>query len=91
VSRTEPKDFVDFYFLSRNIPELSFDRLFELARKREALFDDLPTAAFQLEDGLRFIREHEQLIPQLKKPIDLQEMVTFYNDCARRLYQMGRA
>lgn len=91
VSRTEPKDFVDFYFFSRNIPELSFDRLFELARKREALFDDLPTAAFQLEDGLRFIREHEQLIPQLKKPIDLQEMVTFYNDCARRLYQMGRA
>ena len=90
VSRTEPKDFVDFYFLLKDVPELSFESLFEMARKREALLDDSPTAAYQLEDGIRFVREHTQLLPRLKRPFDLKEMLAFYGDIAKKMYEKGR-
>ncbi len=90
VSRTEPKDFVDFHFLLKDVPELSFEQLYEVARKREALLDDPPTAAYQLEDGIRFVREHTQLIPRVKRPLDMQEMFTFYANIAKMIYNKGR-
>jgi hypothetical protein len=89
VSRTEPKDFVDLYFLLKDVPELSFEYLFELARKREALLDDPPTAAYQVEDGIRFVRRHTQLLPRLKRPLDLEEMLAFYGDIAKKMYKKG--
>lgn len=87
VSRTEPKDFIDFFFLLRSVPELSFASLFDDARKREALLDDAPTAAYQLETGLRMLLDHNALIPQLSQPIDFQELSLFYESLARELYR----
>jgi hypothetical protein len=89
VSTTEPKDFVDFYFLLREAPQLAIESLLEAARKREALFDDPPTAAYQLEEGLRFLRDHTALIPELAKPLGHQEMFDFYEALAKNLYQKG--
>lgn len=87
VSRTEPKDFVDLYFLLKEVPQLSFEYLFGLARKREALLDDPPTAAYQLEDGIRFVREHTQLLPRLRRPFDFEEMLAFYEHLAKKMYE----
>lgn len=53
VSRTEPKDFVDRYFLLKEVPELSFDHLFEVARKRDV---SCRVASFQ---RLRSPRNHQ--------------------------------
>ena len=90
VSRMEPKDFVDFYILLKEVPEFSFEDLLEAAREREALLDDPPTAAFQLEEGIRFIRGHAQLLPRLKKSLDLEKMLAFYEDIAKMMYEKGR-
>lgn len=90
VSRMEPKDFVDFYILLKEVPEFSFEDLLEAAREREALLDDPPTAAFQLEEGIRFIRGHAQLLPRLKKSLDLERMLAFYEDIAKMMYEKGR-
>ncbi|MBM4162095.1 MAG: hypothetical protein FJ217_13490 [Ignavibacteria bacterium] len=90
VSRVEPKDFVDFYILLKEVPEFSFEYLFEVARKREALLDDPPTAAFQPEDGIRFIRGHAQLLPRVKKSLDLEKLLAFYEDIAKMMYEKGR-
>lgn len=87
VSRTEPKDFVDFFFLLREVPDLSFGSLFEAARKREVLLDDPPTAAYQLETGLRMLRDYQNLIPQMIRTLDLQELTRFYEALARELYR----
>ncbi len=87
VSRTEPKDFVDLYFLLKDIPDLSFEYLFEVARKREALLDDPPTAAYQLEESIRFVRKHTQLLPRLRRPFDLEQMLAFYEDMAKKMYE----
>lgn len=90
VSRTEPKDFIDFFCLSRSNPPFSFESIFEAARKREALLDDLPTAAYQLETGLRMLKDHEKLVPRLHKPLDFQELARFYEALAKDLYGRKR-
>ena len=87
VSRTEPKDFIDFYFLIRAVPGLTFDSLFEAARKREALFDDIPTAAYQLETGLRMLLDLKTLMPRVSPPIDIGELKRFYENLAMDLYR----
>lgn len=86
VSRTEPKDLVDFYCLHQGVNGLNFDALLQEARKREALFDDPPTAAYQLEEATRFVREHPQLLPTLRIAFDLEAMFAFYRDLAHRIY-----
>lgn len=60
VSRNEPKDFIDFYFIRRLRPEMELSAIYESARKKEAIFDDPPTAAFQLEEGFKHWREAER-------------------------------
>ncbi len=90
VSRTEPKDFVDFFFLLREFPDLTVESLFEAARKREALLDDPPTAAYQLETGLRMLGDHKALMPQLNRPVDFQELTRFYESLAIELYRKRR-
>jgi len=89
VSRTEPKDFVDFYFLIKDVAAFDVEVLFEAARRREALLDDPATAAYQLEEGARFIREHTQLIPRLKRSFNLDKMLAFFGDFAKKIYEKG--
>lgn len=87
VSRTEPKDFVDLYLLMKEFPETDFESTFGAAKKREALFDDPPTAAYQLEWSLGFVRDHPELMPQLKVPLEPREMFAFFQTLAQKLYQ----
>jgi len=89
VSRIEPKDFVDFYFLFKEIPKLKIEEVYAEAKRKEALLDDPPTAAYQLEEGTRFLKNHKELIPPLKKVLDLKDLFVFYDNLARRLYGVG--
>jgi predicted nucleotidyltransferase component of viral defense system len=66
VSRQEPKDFVDYYFIAKLDPGLDMERVWQDARRKDAIFDDPPTAAFQLEEGLALIREKPDLLPEVR-------------------------
>jgi len=60
VSRSEVKNFVDFYFISKKFKNIKFEK-----KKKDAIFDDPPTVAFQIEKNLDYIRENEFLIKKL--------------------------
>lgn len=85
-SRIEPKDYVDLYALLASSQFTSFDQVFDDARKKDAIFDDPPTAAYQIEQGLEFLRHHPQTFPPLLKPIDQQDFARFYDRLTRWLY-----
>lgn len=95
VSRSEPKDLVDLYFISQQVwsenQEKGFLGCYEMARRKEALLDDPATAAYQIEllyDHL--LTQREKILPPLRKPIDwasFQERLRFVIDT---LYHMQR-
>ena len=75
VRRSEAKDLIDLYFIGHFVwkepKENSFLACYELARKKEALFDDPAMAAFQMEELFnQVLREKEGALPPMKKKID---------------------
>lgn len=83
VSRIEPKDLIDFYMLLKAFPKLEIENIYRLSKSKDAVFDDPPTAAFQLETGVDFIKENPVVMPQLYKQIDLQDFFDFYKKNSR--------
>ena len=90
VSRQEPKDFVDFYFLMNDFPDIQLDDVYKNARLKDAIFDDPPTAAFQLEEGLALIRENPFLLPEMKRPFPMADFLVFFEKIAAWIYQKIR-
>ena len=101
VSRVEAKNFVDFYFLSKAFPEIGWDEILAAARRKEALFDDPPSAAFQVEEGFRMAisagasaggkrGSHGAggFVPGLLRPLDEGDFSRFYRDLIARLYRL---
>ncbi|MCX6566565.1 MAG: nucleotidyl transferase AbiEii/AbiGii toxin family protein [Candidatus Aminicenantes bacterium] len=96
LGRVEPKDFIDFYFLKKEFPQLKADSIFDRARRKDAIFDDPPAAAMRLNEGLRIIlrsapkaaardrdgARHHALIPypRLLKPVDWTEFERVFED-----------
>lgn len=70
-----------------HMQNIHFDILYEIAQGREALLDDPPTAAFQIEEGLHFIKKNINLIPSLKKDFNFERFIDFYEDIAQKIYQ----
>lgn len=89
VSRTEPKDYFDFYALFKAIEGLSFNNVLVDARTKDAVFDDPPTAAYQIEQSVEFLRRNEQTFPRLLNPIKHEELFQFYDETVRRLYDLA--
>jgi hypothetical protein len=87
VSRQEPKDFVDFYFLTKRFPGLDLEEGYQEARRKDAIFDDPPTAAFQLEEGLALIRENPGLLPKINVEFDLRQFLGEFGKLAEWVYQ----
>ena len=87
VSRTEPKDYVDLYAIFKKLPEIKYETVYAMAKKKDAIFDDPPTVAFQLEEGIALIKEKPEIIPQLRMPFDYDEFFTFYEDLAMWVYK----
>lgn len=87
VSRQEPKDFVDFYFIAKRDPGLDWNRVRQDARRKDAIFDDPPTAAFQLEEGLALIRERPDLLPETRRAFDRKAFFDYFAGLAEWLYR----
>jgi len=87
VSRQEPKDFVDFYFLVEQYPDLDLDATYQDAKRKDAIFDDPPTAAFQLEEGLSLIREKPSLLPEIRREFDQKKFENSFVELAEWLYR----
>ncbi len=87
VSRVEPKDYFDYYALCKALQITSFEGVLDDAREKDAIFDDPPTAAYQIEQGLNFVRQHSDTNPVLLVPLDHQDFVVFYERVIRWLYE----
>ena len=90
VSRQEPKDFADFYFIAKQDPGLDREHVWQDARHKDAIFDDPPTAAFQLEEGLALIREKPDLLPEIRMDLDLKEFLDYFTGLAKWIYGKHR-
>jgi predicted nucleotidyltransferase component of viral defense system len=86
ISRIEPKDFIDFYLILRNSPDFEINDFYQKSRLKDAIFDDPPTAAYQIENGIAFIKENPSLWPQTYIPVDRQEFFEFYKKIAMWIY-----
>lgn len=86
VSRTEPKDFIDFYFLFKLIQGLTWEQVYKDAQQKEAIFDDAPTAAYQIEENFKFVLENTELIPRSRLDFDKEEWSQFYRDLIQWTY-----
>lgn len=89
-SRTEPKDFVDFYYLCKSFDAAQFKLVFEAARKKDAIFDDPPTAAYQIEQGLQFVLNNMNVWPPLKIAFEQKKFSEFYQELISWIYEKGK-
>ena len=87
VSRTEPKDFIDFYFIQKLFPEREIEQVYNNAGTKEAIFDDPPTVAFQIEEGLSFLRKNPVVFPGILRDFDIDDFLEFYNSIVNWLYK----
>jgi hypothetical protein len=90
VSRIEPKDFIDLFCLMKNDPALNWDTVYSDARNKDAIFDDPPTAAFQIEQGWRQIQADTSLFPKLTGEIDPQNLDSFYRHLINWIYSKAK-
>ncbi|MFQ5649422.1 MAG: nucleotidyl transferase AbiEii/AbiGii toxin family protein [bacterium] len=85
-SRTEPKDFVDFYFLFKSLEVSSFEAVYQDASKKDAIFEDPPTAAYQIEQGLHFLLDNLNMLPSLRVEFERVTFTEFYHDLISWIY-----
>jgi hypothetical protein len=88
VSRTEPKDFVDLYLILQFFPEYDWEDLYQKSRLKDAIFDDPPTAAFQLEAGVGFLKENPFLWPKMIRELNWENLFDFYEKLTRWVYDL---
>ena len=80
LTRNQPRDFVDLYFLLREGPLRDLDVLLDLVR---AKFDVGP---HRLGLAARLLLAHEVMeLPRMIRPVKLAEMTAFFEKCARVL------
>jgi hypothetical protein len=101
VSRTELKDFIDFYFINRSFPAIELNSLLREAQSKERMFEDLSSAAFQIEAAtsslrkaigkdLNILARRDGIdTPGMIKSIEMTDFWKFYEDLAGQLYQRG--
>jgi len=91
ISRTEPKDYIDIFFLFKLFPDLKLEDVYENARLKDAIFDDPPTAGYQLEEGISFLKENPPLLPKIKREFDMNEFVKFFEEIREWVYARYKA
>ena len=87
-SRTEPKDYVDFYMILKSFPALEISDIYQQSRLKDAIFDDPPTVAFQIENGIDFVKENLQILPKTFIQLDLEDFFGFYKNVVAWLYRL---
>ncbi|MDI6740598.1 MAG: hypothetical protein QME74_09575, partial [Candidatus Edwardsbacteria bacterium] len=89
-NRIEPKDFIDLYCIVTNDQSLSWDTIYRDARNKEAIFDDPPTVAFQIEQGWKQIQAELLLFPHLTRAIESRDLDGFYRHLIDWIYSKPR-
>jgi len=59
----------------------------EDARRKDAIFDDPPTAAFQREEGLALIRENPNLLPEVQRTFDRKAFLDYFSGISEWIYR----
>ena len=90
VSRTEPKDYIDFYCIMKMYPQYSNQNVYQAAKKKDAIFEDPATAAYQIEDGFGFLKENPQLMPSLNFDLDKSDFESFYKNFIHWIYKLQK-
>ena len=88
VSRTEPKDYIDLFMILKSFSNIGISEVYRVSRFKDAIFDDPPTAAYQLETGIAFIKENPALIPAALQKIAMKDFYEFYEKLAAWLYEL---
>jgi hypothetical protein len=86
VGRREVKDFVDFFFINKIVKGMELDSIYKDAQKKEGMFDDPPTVAYQLELHFEFIKENPDIFPETRIDLDMNEFYAFYEDLIQKIY-----
>ena len=86
VSRREVKDFVDFFFLHKKTESMDFEIVYQDAQKKEAMFDDSPTVAYQLENNFSFIKQNPYAFPEMRTDFNHNEFYSFYEMLINKIY-----
>lgn len=84
LTRNQPRDFVDLYFLLREGPLRELDALLELVR---AKFDVGPHR-LGLAARLLLVGDVREL-PRMIRPVTRRELVAFFEERARELMRVG--
>jgi len=96
VSRTEPKDFIDFYFIRRRFPRIEMSEIYRDAQAKDAQFDDPASAAYQLERAVKDLRRiirggsEVKMVPPLLVSVDWEDFWRVFTDLAEWIYDQGR-
>ena len=85
VSRQEPKDFIDFYFIDK-MKLLDFDTIYRGAQKKEGLFDDPQMLAYQIENNLNGVKQNPFSFPDMMIAFDINDFYTFYENLIQTIY-----
>jgi len=86
VSRSEVKDFIDFYFLNQNSKQDAIDHIYADSIEKDRIFEDTPTVAFKIEEGFEFVRNSYDILPRLLRNLDKNDFENFYTDLIKRIY-----
>lgn len=84
LTRFQPRDYVDLYFLLREGPERDLERLLELVREKFESGADHFALANRLMAG-RMIED----LPAMIRPLDIEDLRQFFWDLARTLIRKG--
>lgn len=90
IRRTEPKDFIDLYMICKQFPEIQFERVYSGAQAKDAIFDDPPTAAFQMEQGLNFLQANRKIFPRVRVEFDEQTLFEWCRTFIQWIYDRIR-
>ena len=88
-SRTEPKDFVDYYYLCRDFSMEKLEDVYERGKRKEALLDDPATVAYQIEETVSLIRANPALLPRILIRFDQEDFFRFYEKVTAWIYRKG--
>lgn len=80
-SRADTKDFIDLYFLLKVDKKISFEKVFNLAKKK-----DPGLSEFYLADMLSRVTDLK-LFPQMLRKFNKEDFVIFFIDLSNSLYQ----
>jgi hypothetical protein len=86
VSRNEPKDYIDFYFCYHQMQIKTIDDVYQHALTKDAIFEDSPTVAYQIEEGIHFLKSASELLPKLLIKIDWDDFFGFYKKLIADIY-----